>query len=294
MNSQPEGRKTVKSRLLRCTNENRYQERKSMTICVNTLCDNNKKAVVASDKMITIEGLSQEFEHETPKLKCLNERCLAVSAGDALLPTELFEEVEKEIKGKSPLSIADIVEQVKNQYSILRRKMVEEEHLKCRGLTVKSFYETMSSLPPQIAIPLDSKIEDYKLDLNILISGLDTKGAHIFEIANPGVSRCFDSIGYSAIGSGYPHAIQSFISNNYNGSKSLDMALFLTYEAKKRAENAPGVGTNTEMWLIRDEGVIKLNEQVINNLDKIYKLKIQKEKIISEEMKEELSKLDLG
>ena len=40
-----------------------------MTICIGTICDNGKKAIVVTDRMVTSSGLSVEFEHETKILK---------------------------------------------------------------------------------------------------------------------------------------------------------------------------------------------------------------------------------
>ena len=46
-----------------------YISKKSMTICIAAICDNNQKIVVASDRMITASHLSQQFEHGVPKME---------------------------------------------------------------------------------------------------------------------------------------------------------------------------------------------------------------------------------
>ena len=120
----------------------------SMTICIGILCDNSKKAIMISDKMITMPMLSQEFEHETPKMAKINNTCIAISAGDALIPVELFDHVGTGIKGIANPKIKEIVEKIKTCYSDLRKKFIEEEFLNSRGFTITSFYNRMSELSP--------------------------------------------------------------------------------------------------------------------------------------------------
>jgi len=244
-----------------------------MTICIAALCDKNFKAIVASDRMITVMPLSQEFEHGTSKIQTIAKTCAAVTAGSALLPSELCKAVEEPISKLGKPHISQIVDEIKKQYVELRKKRIEEEVLKPRGLTIETFYKNIGKLPPQIAIPLDNKIESYdEFRLDVLIGGVDDSGGHIYQVSNPGISECFDILGYSAIGSGEPHAISSFIANDYTGLVSLNEGVYMVYEAKKRSEKAPGVGPSTDMCVI-DKKVEPISDAVMANLNKIYKMK---------------------
>jgi len=42
-----------------------------MTICIGVICENRKKAIFASDRMLTSPGLSIEFEHDEPKYELI-------------------------------------------------------------------------------------------------------------------------------------------------------------------------------------------------------------------------------
>ena len=66
-----------------------------LTICIGALCENNSKVIVASDKMLTHEGLSVEFEQRTPKMEKLSNFCVALTSGAALLPVELCKKVRE-------------------------------------------------------------------------------------------------------------------------------------------------------------------------------------------------------
>ena len=43
-------------------------EESIMTICIGVICENRRKAIFASDRMLTSPGLSIEFEHDEPKI----------------------------------------------------------------------------------------------------------------------------------------------------------------------------------------------------------------------------------
>ena len=96
--------------------------------------------------------------------------------------------------------------------------------------------------------------------LIVLIGGVDSR-AHLHVVGNPGSSVCFDSIGYSAIGSGMPHALITFISKGYYDVLPLNEALLIAYEAKKISEKAPGVGRITYINIISSKkGIIEFKE----------------------------------
>ena len=61
-----------------------------MTICIGALCENGLTCVVAADREMTAPGLSLEFEHHERKIDRLSDTCVVLSAGDALLATEII------------------------------------------------------------------------------------------------------------------------------------------------------------------------------------------------------------
>ena len=259
------------------------------------LCESNSKAVLASDRMITVSFLSHEFEHPTPKSQPVSESCVILSAGSALLPTEVFHDIDNEISSLKNPGVAEIVERVKARYVAVRRKKAEETYLRPRGLTIEGFYKTMDSLPAQLAAVLDQKIEkgDDGWGLELIIAGVDGSGAHIYLVEDPGVSSSFDSIGFVCTGSGSPHAFTSFIASGYAENGSLNEAVYRTYEAKRRSERAPGVGPTTDMWIVTKEGVRKLKETVLVSLRGIYDRYAEWESGKLQKMSRDIGALDL-
>jgi 20S proteasome alpha/beta subunit len=127
-------------------------------------------------------------------------------------------------------------------------------------------------LVPETAARIQAKIENYNHDLQIIIAGMVNGTAHIYEILNPGTSRCFDSIGFDVIGSGLPHAMNTLVARGCNQETPLEDALLIVYEAKKMAEKAPGVGANiTDMCIIdSDDTYILSREKIDGELNSIY------------------------
>lgn len=264
-----------------------------MTICLAALCEHNSRAIVTSDRMITVLHLSQEFEHGIPKIHRIGNRGVLVSAGSALLPSELCEGVRSRVQALASPTTADIVECVKHQFVELRKRRAEETFLRPRGFTLESFYERIGSLPPHIAVPIDESIRGANLELEVLFAGVDDNGtAHIYEVDDPGTSSCYDMLGYGAIGSGEQHATAALIANEYTGLMPTSEAAYLVYEAKRRAERAPGVGPSTDMCILGKGSYIEIPAGVITRLEAIYDLRVQSDKSKNEEIKGLIKELE--
>jgi hypothetical protein len=250
-----------------------------MTICIAAICDGNSSAILASDSMLTNQGLLIQFEHPTKKMTRLSETCIALTAGDALAYTELFGMVEIQIKELREPSVFQIVDRVKGCYQLIREVEIKERILRPRGFAdFREFYQAQSVLHPDIALTIQSQIERYDYGLEILIAGISEDKAHIYGISDPGTSKCFDAIGFDAIGTGLPHAINTLIARGYYQEMSLQEGLIIVYEAKKMAEKAPGVGSNiTDICIMNSQGVTEFPREKIGELDKIYEKWVRKE-----------------
>lgn len=243
-----------------------------MTICLSTICNKGEYVIMIADSMITGEQLSIEFEQRTPKISKLSDHCVVSTAGNALVHTELFDAVRDEIENlRSPL-IKDIVSCIKSCYVELRQRDIRERILSPRGFpTIEYFYQVQNELVREVALTVQSEIDSYEYGLDVLVAGVDSKGAHIFHVLDPGTSFPFDSIGYHAIGSGESHAITTLIANEYHKDFDLPNALLLAYRAKKVAERAPGVGSKiTNIAIVHGNNVKLLTSEEVQQLDKIY------------------------
>ena len=138
-----------------------------MTICLAAICDNGSRLVVASDSMITNPALSIEFEHLTKKMTELSDRCVALTAGDALAHTELFNSVQDEIeKLKSP-TLKNIISKIKECYQEIRKRdlVLNEENERCvRELIRKEYGMSAYARLNLVKIDLARKQSDVGID----------------------------------------------------------------------------------------------------------------------------------
>jgi hypothetical protein len=248
-----------------------------MTICIAAICESCKAVIVASDRMLTAGFLALEFEHPDSKMEELSDSCVGLTAGDALAHTELFRACRQHVEQLKSPQVELIANEIKEQFIAMRQKRAEEEILKPRGFTLNQFYKEgfINRIPSDLAMMIDHSIKDRLYPLSILVAGVDDSGAHIYSIEDPGMVNCFDRLGYDAIGSGDRHALYSIVDKEHSADSKLNDTIFTVYEAKKRAELAPGVGGAVEMAIITRKSIRYLTKSEKSQLEKIFTQKIE-------------------
>lgn len=267
-----------------------------MTICIGAICENGSGLILATDSMVTNEGLSIQFEHPTKKMTILSSSCIALTAGDALAHTELFNIVQGEVTRLKSPSVIEIVEKIKENYQCIRRREIEEKILIPRGFdSFRDYYRAQSALVTDVALSIQSQIDRYDYGLQILVCGISENKAHIYGVSDPGTSKCFDAIGFHAIGSGLPHAVNTIIARGCCQAIALKEVVLIVYEAKKMAEKAPGVGSNiTDICIMNIQGVFEFPRERVGDLDKIYKKWVVKEATWASELDELLKQIGVS
>jgi hypothetical protein len=242
-----------------------------VTVCIAALCNESKDVVVVSDRMITATYPPIAFEHGIPKIERICPSCIVLTAGDALAHADLCRLVRSNISGLSRPRVQQITEEVKKAYVVQRLKTVQERYLSSRGWKLSDFYEEhIRRIPPDLAIAIDNQIATYDYGLQIIVAGADPDEAHIYGIRHPGEVDCYDSIGYHTIGIGAMHAVSNLVANGYLPTANVKMSVYMVYEAKKNAENAPGVGNQTDIMIIRGDSQQIVTPEQIDQLEQIY------------------------
>ena len=267
-----------------------------MTVCIAALCSaehgtNPKNVVVASDRMVTLGGF-MEFEHEVSKITKLTSKSVALVAGDTLRGSKIVDTVKQKLQQLQELNIPEIADLVAKWYSECRDESIENEIFKLRGLTRKDFYDSyQTKLLPQLAYQLDAQVMEYNYGVQLIVAGVDEDGSHAYFIDNPGTS-CTDihQIGYTAIGSGAIHATQALIGFGHSASKELKLSTFSIFAAKKRGEVAPGVGKDTDLFVITNKGIQELTQEEITKLFEIYENEYHKP--LADNVKAKINELD--
>jgi len=144
----------------------------------------------------------------------------------------------------------DVVPAVENGYRKVRNAKTEALFLASWGETSKEFHATgRDRIPETIYAATQHKMANYDLDADLLVVGFDDV-SHIFTIENPGVSKDHTGLGFWAIGSGAPAALASLFARKCSFHCHVEEVLYLVYEAKRQAEAASGVGTETDLFII--------------------------------------------
>jgi len=243
-----------------------------MTVCVAASCSNGRAVVVASDRMLSAPFLTVEFDHQDAKIDQINDRCVALSAGDALCVQDVLIGGFGAASQLQNPSIQVLASQIKMQFCEVRKQRINDVILGPRGIDFDTFYQrgAISQFPPDLAMLLDSQVQKTELGTTILVAGVDESGAHIFSIGDPGAMACFDRLGYHAIGSGHRHALLKLVSLGQHNSLGLNQTVFNVFCAKKVAELAPGVGQSTSMRIVAHNGTSLVDDETLTAMDPAY------------------------
>ena len=167
--------------------------------------------------------------------------------------------------------IIDIAEILKVKFQDLRDKHIVDEVIRPQtGL--RSFPEWRSEqriLSDLLVANINDQIANYRLGLDMLLVGIDDE-AHLIRISDPGAYRSYDSLSYCCIGMGDRHADNVFAWYRYMRELSRNEALYIAFEAKKKAELAGGVGQSTDVLIINVDGIRKVEESTVQDLEEIY------------------------
>jgi len=242
-----------------------------VTVCLAAICDDARKVVVASDRMLSSSMLALEFEPPRSKIVKLSDSCLMMTAGPALRDIDIQKHVIRTLSSRRDVDVAMIVDQVKEGYQIARRRRIEELYIRPRGLTLDDYLGRARDLLPEVAIQIDEHLATYDYGLEVLVAGVDDGGAHIYAVYNPGTAECFDSLGYHSIGSGESHAAFILIDSEHSHKCTLQEAVWAVYQAKKNAESAPGVGESADFAIVGHDDIIYLEKTTLDSLGELYK-----------------------
>jgi hypothetical protein len=237
-----------------------------MTQLVGAICEDGKKLVLLSDRMVGRAGLT--FERGSKGQRVSN-NAMVLSAGTVHEP-ELIMEIKNEFQGKTNPAVLEIAKFTTNEYHKTRLARIVDEVLRARGFdSIGDFYQAHKLLHDSLVIDINSMIERYELGVYLLVAGVDSE-AHIYFICDPGVYSSFDEIGFFCPGMGKEQAESTFVWYEFSPNLSLRETLYISFEAKKKAEAAGSVGSTTDAWIIDKEGIHEVQRHTIEELERIY------------------------
>ena len=244
-----------------------------MTICLALVCEEGKSLVAVADRMVSDASLSLEFEQGTRKIDRVGGSFAALTAGDALGHTDLIRQAADDVSKLNQPSVLEVASAIEECFIRRRQDRAEKLVLRRVGLDYTTFLEQQQNLSADLALELWTGYQSVELDIELLVVGIDSSGAHLYLVSDEETARCFDSIGYAAIGSGLPHAEGFLTEADYSSGISINRAIWLAYVAKRRSERAPGVGSRfTDILTIEPRnGINFLSDASLDHLDSVYR-----------------------
>jgi 20S proteasome alpha/beta subunit len=134
---------------------------------------------------------------------------------------------------------------------------------------MKDYHDVQKKLHDAIVLDTNERIRRYTLGLTLLLAGIDDQG-HIIVIDDPGIWRSYDNLAHCCPGIGERHANNVFAWYRYTQRIPLNEAIYIAFEAKKKAEMAGGVGRSTDILLIGNDGIKSLQQETIIKLEEVY------------------------
>lgn len=239
-----------------------------MTQLIGALCCKSTEVVMLSDRQVERAGLIFE---RGPKGTEIARMAVALTAGTAHEPTIIDSVRDKYLKSSPMPSMAILVNELIDKFHEVRLTKITNEILRPRGFnSLDDFYNKQRLLHESLTIEINSAIENFELSLHIVLGCVDSKGAHLSYIADPGTERNYDSVGFFCPGTGKEQAESTFVMYNFSPDMSLEETLRIAYLAKERGRMAGGVGPITDGWIINEEGINGIPEDKFRELRKYW------------------------
>jgi 20S proteasome alpha/beta subunit len=230
-----------------------------MTVCLATLCDEGGAIVLVADKMVG--KIYIEAEMQITKLQLIHPQWFMMMAGDDLSPLfDLADLARSELLPTREASVETVMEVLQRNYELIGMNRAEAQYLKPIGWTIDRFTREGGSLLPNF-LELQSKLQEHELPVEILVAGFDRNlvpPGKIFTMSsiNKGIPARCDIPGFAAIGSGATVAEYMMFYRDVSQKLPIRAAVYYALEAKYFGEQASGVSTSTDMFVLQFVGTL--------------------------------------
>ncbi len=194
-----------------------------MTICIAATCAGQNVVVAASDRMVSAPFLTLEFDHPDAKIDQLSRTCVGLTAGDALVATDLFTDFEGMISQLQNPDVLLIAEHVKQRFVDVRRKLNDERVFRPRGISFIDFYSKglITALPPDLAMFLDNQVQQGQLEASVIVAGSMAVDRTYMELMIPVRHRVSTGLGITQLGVGTATLFCTWPQRNSIGPQAL-------------------------------------------------------------------------
>jgi hypothetical protein len=251
-------------------------ERGPVTVCVASLFSWNygtnewgRAAVTASDRQITAGDI--EYEPRQVKICFLTSRVLLLIAGDYYTHSEALLSIQRRLVAAPETDIGLIAEMYASIIREINARHATQRYLAPLGLTQDSFLSRQHEFDSHFVARLTDQIQGHRGEFTeaIIVGGTDI-GTQVYCVGPDSKVTYHDDIGFAAIGIGSWHAKSQLMRIRYTNQLRYATALAATYAAKKAAEIAPGVGTETDMFLVTRLGWEPVLPEIMTKIGELH------------------------
>lgn len=224
-----------------------------MTTCVAAVCDDGNAIVLVADKMIGVGYIESELE--ITKMRPLHREWWMLFAGDDISPVfDIVDYAKSRIDQTKPATIAEVQEAVKAAFAQKRMDNAEALYLGPIGWDIGRFNREGNSLLSDFS-EIKAKINDYALNIELLVAGFDSEKGCLFALCgygeNRGIPTRSDIPGFDAVGSGSVAAMTMMYYRDLSYKTGVREAVYYALEGKYFGEQASGVGASTDLFVAR-------------------------------------------
>jgi len=247
-----------------------------VTVCIATMCnwtyapgDVGKAIITASDRQIT--SGSVEYDPLQIKVCFLNQHLLVLVSGDIAVHSEALTNLQSKLKTSPTSDVFDVAEMYSKELRRIYFRYAVNKYLSPLGMDDATFFGNQSTFSPEFINKITDQLQSYQgPEIEAIVTGIDDKGAHIYHIDEFMNISCNDDLGFAAIGLGAWHAKSQIMQFRYVTRIPYSPALSVTFLSKKRAEAAPGVGKDTDMFCITKNGWSPVLPELMEKLNELY------------------------
>jgi 20S proteasome alpha/beta subunit len=251
-----------------------------MTVCIAALFNWNytttpgganlgPAALVVTDRMITAGDV--QYEPAQTKMAHITYRVLLVIAGDYSIHSQAIKIAMEHFRNKQNATPESVAALYGRTLQALKLKEAEDLYLAPLGLNSDSFLAQQKDMAPHFVSQLTDQMQSYRgEETETLVIGGSADRVDIYGVDTKGIVACYNDVGFAAIGSGAWHARSRLMQAGYVNTTTFSAALSIVFAAKKVAELAPGVGSNTDIALVFTGGHQPLRIDVANKVHELY------------------------
>jgi len=253
-----------------------------VTVCIAALCEEDK-ILGAADRMQTAGDM--QFEPPKSKIMPVTTSIVLMMSSDSNLDSEIRQYVLFDINARIERDpgnwwlVRDVAELYQKYYNLAKTRRIQNALLAPFGLDATSFISRQKDMSKEFLESFMAAISSFSIpSVHVIVAGNDTTGAHVYTVIDGEVS-CWDTAGFVSIGAGFRHVQSQFMYSRHTPKSLLADTLWLTYHAKRRSEVAPGVGAETDMFLIGPKlgSYTSIGDEVVERLRKFYEDTTEKE-----------------